>query len=381
MKILIITPTLDLSKPFSATPFLIQLYKGFYEEGHELLIIPYSGRAIPSLWWKSFPNPNYYKALFLEKILNKNKYSYNKRKVPFTPTLVRIFAKPNLENLIKKILIQENNVDAVIFISIPLNQIRGIPTNIKKIKKIPVLFYDLDIPTSLHSYPGSSFDYYPGASLHEFDSFITLSEGATPELLELGANHVDVVHVGMDPEICSPINIQKDIDFFFLGTSGRERENNIKMMISEPSKVLKNCTFVISGRKIDLDIGKASLIPMLPFSEWRRYCNRAIINLNPVRESHASYASTSTARPFELASMGCCIVSAPYDGLEKWFDTKNEILIAHSPKECIEIYRMLLNDPELRSKMGIAARKRVIKEHTSRHRVREIIDILKKMQK
>ena len=76
--------------------------------------------------------------------------------------------------------------------------------------------------------------------------------------------------------------------------------------------------------------------------------------------------------------MKSCIVSAPYQGIEKWFDVGKEILIGNSSKECIEIYQTLLDDSELRNKMGEAAYSRVKKEHTARHRAKQIIEIIKK---
>ena len=57
--------------------------------------------------------------------------------------------------------------------------------------------------------------------------------------------------------------------------------------------------------------------------------------------------ATSTSRPFELAAMQCCIVSAPYNGLENWFEIGKEILVANNSKECIEIYQMLIDDEEM----------------------------------
>ena len=68
MKILILAATLDLKKPYSATPFLLQWFKAFYEEGHQLFIIPYSGKSIESEWWESYSNPNYSKGLILDKV-------------------------------------------------------------------------------------------------------------------------------------------------------------------------------------------------------------------------------------------------------------------------------------------------------------------------
>jgi len=41
---------------------------------------------------------------------------------------------------------------------------------------------------------------------------------------------------------------------------------------------------------------------------------------------------------------------------------------------------MLIDDDEMRMNMGVAARNRVKKEHTSRHRARQIIQILEKHQ-
>jgi spore maturation protein CgeB len=61
------------------------------------------------------------------------------------------------------------------------------------------------------------------------------------------------------------------------------------------------------------------------------------VNLNVVRDEHANIFATSTSRPFELAAMRCCAVSAPYKGIEKWFEVGKEILVANSAKECLEM--------------------------------------------
>ena len=372
MKILILVSTLDLAKPFAATPWILQLFKAFYEEGHELLIIPYSGRSVPSLWWRSFENPNYYKAEILEKFLRGKSNKKNKKDSSIIPALARIFAKPKIENLVGKILQEEKNVDAMLMIGVPINQLNGLATKIKKENKIPVICYDMDFP-----FFATTFNYFKDANLTEYDSFITPSEGAVPKLQELGISNVDVVHFGVDPDVFTPISIEKDIDFLFFGNGGEFRANNLKMMISEPSKVLKY-NFVVSGRDLDIDLGQAKVMPPFSFTQWRNYCCRSKVNLNVVRETHAKVFASSTSRPFELAAMKSCVVSAPYLGIEKWFEIGKEMLVANSSKECIEIYQTLLDDSELRNKMGEAAYSRVKKEHTARHRAKQIIEIIKK---
>jgi spore maturation protein CgeB len=377
MKLLIICSTLDLSKPHGATPSLWQLFKGFYEEGHELLVIPYHGQGINTIWWRSFQNPNYYKALALEKIL---KLKFSARKIsnnPLIPGLARLIVAPKLNKIINQILRQEKNVEAILMIGVPLNQLHGLASQIRKHHSLPIVYYDLDVPTSLPSHGGFTFNYLKGVNLSEYDSIIVPSEGSIPELRDLGATHVNVVHFGVDPDVFKPVTIAKDIDFFFFGNGGSARAKNLNMMITQPSRALGS-KFVVSGRDIDVDLGSARLLPPLSFCEYRKYCCRSKVNLNIVRDLHAEILSTSTSRPFELAAMHCCIVSSPYKGLENWFDIDKEIIVSASSSECIEIYQMLINDDDLRLKMGLAAANRVKKEHTSRHRAKQIIEILRK---
>lgn len=378
MKILIICPTLDFSKPYSATPFLQQLFKGLYEEGNELHIIPYSGKSIKSKWWHAYENPNYLKGEFVGKILNISRHSAGKKNLPSIPFFARKFAIPNLKKLVKKIFSKEKDIEAIINIALPLNQLTGFVTDIKKAYNIPILYYDVDLPTSLPEHGGFTFNYYVSANLKEYDSFIITSEGSASKIKELGANSVDFLHIGVDPEEYSPLQIKKDIDFFFFGHGGTSRKNYVKMMITEPSKQL-NYKFVVGGRDYKMDIGNAKYFSSeITFPKWKEYACRSKVNLNVVHELHAKTFATSTARIFELAAMGCCIVSSPYSGLEKWFDTKKEIFEVNSTNECIEVYQTLMTNPELRKKMGFAAQQRVKKEHTSRQRARQMIEILKK---
>lgn len=370
--------TLDLKKPFSATPFLLQWFKAFFQEGHQLFIIPYSGKSIESPWWKSYPNPNYSKSEFLEKIIKFSGHKPGKKNLPFIPQLAKAFAKPALQNQIKKILNEEKNISAIINMGLPLNQLKGLAKNIKKEYGLPIFFFDDDLPTSLPENGGFTFNFYPGADLSEYDSFLITSEGTKSRLLEMGANSVEFIHIGIDPDEYKPIPIKKDLDIFFFGHGGTSRTKFVEMMISQPSKKL-NYNFLIGGRDYKMDLGNAKYFSSkINFDEWKMYSCRSKINLNVVHELHATTFATSTARPFELSAMGCCIVSSPYYGIEKWFEPNKEIFIANNSKEAIEIYQMLIDNEELRIKTGMAAQNRVRSEHTARHRIRQIIELIKK---
>ena len=380
MKIIILCATLDLKKPYSATPFLLQWFKAFYDEGHQLFIIPYSGKSVKSDWWKSYPNPNYAKGEFLEKIMKLSGHKPGKKNMPFVSNLAQIFAKPGLEKQIRKILEEEKEISAIINMGLPLNQLKGLPKDLKKDYPIPIFFFDDDLPTSLPENGGFTFNFYKGADLSEYDSFVITSEGSKQRLMEMGANSVEFVHIGIDPNEYKPIQTKKDIDIFFFGHNGNSRKKYVDMMITEPSNFLSN-NFLVGGRDYTMNLGKAKYFsPKLSFNEWRQYSCRAKINLNVVHELHAETFATSTARPFELAAMECCIVSSPYKGIEKWFEPNKEIFVVNDSKEASEIYQMLMENEDLRIKVGKAAYDRVVREHTAKHRIRQFVEIIKKFE-
>ena len=382
MKILIIVSTLDLQKPFGATPALWQLFKGFYEIGDELIVIPYSGRAIDSLWWRTYPNPTQSQSdIFLAVKTHLKSTGINLGSSLTVTKIAQSFTLPKWRKTIMNILKKEKNIDAVMLVGVPLNHFVGLPTIIKKeYEEIPVIFYDLDVPTSLPENEGFSFKYYEDSNLTEYDGFIIPSEGCAVRLKELGAREVGVVHFGVDPDVYTPVDVNQTTDIFFFGNSSPDRKKNIDMMITEPSKILSDRSFVISSRNMSGDIGNAKLIDPMIFSRLRFLCCQSKINLNSPRASHAETYCTSTSRLFELSALECCIVSGPYLGLEKWFKIGKEMYQVSNTKECVEIYNYLLDNEEERFKTGKAARVRILKEHTHRHRARQIRQFIQSLR-
>jgi spore maturation protein CgeB len=86
---------------------------------------------------------------------------------------------------------------------------------------------------------------------------------------------------------------------------------------------------------------------------------------------------TSTARPFELAAFGACMVSQPYPGIAEWFEPGREMIVLKDEKEVADIYRWLLTSDEEREHIGARARDRVLREHTYRHRAEQFIRVMK----
>ena len=118
------------------------------------------------------------------------------------------------------------------------------------------------------------------------------------------------------------------------------------------------------------------LVGDVPFNVFAQAISAARINLNITRRSHASVFASSSARPFELAAAGAAIVSNPYEGIERWFEPGEELLVVQDAGEALTAYRELLDDPAQAEAMGARARERVLDEHTYAHRARQLLSLV-----
>lgn len=416
MKLLFVVSSLDLTQPFSATPAWWQLLKALYEVGVEVIATPYQGPAIESLWWRAAPNParlqgDAFKAV-RDMVRNltpdrtpsllhgDGSKSGDAAGVPprlyamergqagednpsISDTVVRRAAQtlvaPLWERHLDRLLTQQPDIDAVIFLTVPLNQLVGVPESIIRKHSKPVLYYDGDVPASLPNMRGfaSGFRIYQGANAVEYTAFISNSKGGEAYLRELGAREVHTLFYGVDMDVFSPVAVPaQDIDLMFYGHGREYREQWVDAMISRPSQALPEAQFAVRGKNLG-DLGRAQQLPYLSFSKLREYACRSKINLCITRGAHASVYGSSSSRPFELAAMGCCIVANPYDGIELWFEPGKELIVVQSEEEALDRYRYLLAHDAERLALGAAARVRVEKEHTFRHRARQLVAIIK----
>ena len=379
MRILAVVSTLDLKYRLGCTPAWWQLLKALHENDVEVVAVPYLGDAIETLWWRTYPNawrlPGTVYYSISRRIAPKKLGSKSRIREGFARIATNAVTLPIWKRHILKILEEERDFDAVMFFNIPLNQIKGIPLEIKKRFNVKTVYYDGDMPTVLPEHVsgrGFMFDYYQGADLGEYDLFLVNSEGVMDILKERGARNVIPLHYAADPELFHPVDAKKMWDVAFFGYGSQNREKWMTRMITRPSSE-SNLSFAVGGGGFNISLGKASPIGDVPMSEFRRFCCSAKVNLNITRESHTTTCGSSTARPFELAAMGCCIVSCPYSGLDKWFKPYREMIVLSENDNIAEIYRSLVSDAKRRNEIGEAARQRLLNDHTYRARASELV--------
>jgi len=385
MKILVITSTIDLKNRLGCTPAWWQLLKAMHEIGNEVIVIPYLGNSIESLWWRAYDNPCQKESEIFNTYLKgriKAGKSPSERTLltPIAAQIIKHYIRPKWEKYLIAILKEERDTSLLLFVSVPINHLTGIPSRIKSRFHIPVVYYDGDMPTILPRYTvnrGFKFNYYESANVSEYDAFFTNSKGCVADLEKMGAKNVSPLYYGIDPDLVAPIEMEKNIDVSFFGYGSDFREEWMEKLITIPSQKMPEVRFTVAGGGFKIDLGNAEMIGDLSYSQWRQLCCRSKINLNITRWSHTNIYASSTTRPFELAGFGSCIVSQPYNGIEEWFEVGKELFVVHDADEAIEMYKMLLSSDELRQRTGELARQRVLKEHTFKHRAKQFMEVLR----
>lgn len=391
MKLLIIVSSLDLTQPFSATPAWWQLFKGLYEIGVDIVAAPYQGPAIEAPWWRAAANPARREGDLFKALRDSWQRVAGTRQTQATGSapqqesvsdrLIRRTAQtviaPRWRKHVDGILTRQPDIDAVLIITVPLNHITGLARHITERHDKPVFFYDGDVPASLPNFRGfaSGFRIYQGADPSEYTAFFSNSLGGAEGLTALGARAVHSLYYGADPDLFAPLDVPQDIDAFFYGHGREYRGEWIDALLREPSLALPDARFAVRGTRLG-DLGRVEHLPYLSFSRLREYACRSKLNLVITRKAHASVFASSSSRPFELAALGACMVCSPYEGIETWFEPERELVVVHSASEAIERYDWLLRHDEARRTIGRAARERLLKEHTFRHRARQLVDVI-----
>jgi glycosyltransferase involved in cell wall biosynthesis len=385
MKLLVVASSLDLRAAFSATPSWWQLLKALAEQGVELTVAPYQGPAIESPWWTSAANPCQRDG---DAVACLKRLVSNRSSSP-APTsgesvgdralrrLANALTKPRWQRQLVSLLEREPDTGAVLFLGVPPNHFTGVAGELRRHFGVPTFLYDGDVPASLPRYAGfrSGFKIYQGSDLWEYEAVISNSAGAAHELRELGARRVYVVYYGADPTILRRVPIQEEIDVFFFGNGAEYRQRWLQMMVAGPSRLLPEACFVVRGSGLG-DMGRARRVDQRSFREIPLLCSRSRVNVVVTRQPHATVYGSSTARPFELAALGCAMVSNPYLGVEEWFEPGREILIVRDEAEAVDAYRCLLRDQASRRALGERARRRLLQQHTYADRAAQLRALL-----
>jgi spore maturation protein CgeB len=243
------------------------------------------------------------------------------------------------------------------------------------------IFYDLDTPVTLGRLAaGETVEYLPPEGLGSFALVLSYTGGPALEALErqLGARATAPLYGHVDPTTHHPAPAQDVFrsDLSYLGTYAEDRQPILHELFIEPALAAPDERFVLGGS------GYPANFPWQPNIFFMRhvappdhpafFCSSRL-TLNVTRRDMAAYGWCPSGRLFEAAACGVPIVSDHWEGLDYFFDSGAEILIAHRRQDVLDA--LALSSAEL-GRIADAARARVLSEHSSAVRARELVALI-----
>jgi spore maturation protein CgeB len=246
-------------------------------------------------------------------------------------------------------------------------------------------FYDLDTPVTLAKLgAGEAVPYLPPYGLGEFDLVLSYTGGAALDALRrrLGAVNVAPLYGHVDPAQHSPAEPVDAFraDFSYLGTYAADRQAALKTLFLEPARLRPERRFVIGGSGYPEEFPWAeniSFVRHLPPPDHPAFFCSSPLTLNVTRSDMAMMGYCPSGRLFEAAACRVPVLSDWWEGLDSFFTPGSEILIARSTEEAVAALDLPPGDL---AALGRAARERVLDEHRSEHRARELVRLVETVE-
>lgn len=168
----------------------------------------------------------------------------------------------------------------------------------------------------------------------------------------------------------------------YLGTYSIDRQPTLNKLMLKAAKEWPEGLFVVAGPQYPPEVSwpaNVEHIEHLPPAEHKKFYNQQRFTLNVTREAMIEAGFAPSVRLFEAAACGIPIISDYWNGLETFFRLDQEILIASSTKRVLQILHDIPEEERL--KIGRSARERILNEHSSRQRAKQLAQYVYEIKK
>ncbi len=232
-------------------------------------------------------------------------------------------------------------------------------------------FYDLHGPTTLESAVAGDCPWLKPEQAGEFDLYLTCTGGPLLGHLErrLGVRTPRTLYPSADPlEHHSPASATR-YDLGYEGAFCPNRLRSVKELLLEPAAEWSEGRFVLAGSGYPDEMrlpGNVDRTDDVPLDKHDAFHGSQRFTLIATPQATARMGHCPDIRLMEAAARGTPVISDRWTGISSFFTPGEEILVVRSPREVLEILRLM---PEARRlAIRLRARKRVLAQHTPDHR-------------
>jgi spore maturation protein CgeB len=249
-------------------------------------------------------------------------------------------------------------------------------------------FYDLDTPVTLAALSaGGRVAYLGERGLRDYDLVLSYTGGrALDQLRErLGAQLVEPLYGSVDPQVHrpdrdppAPFRSAPRPALSYLGTYAPDRQPALDQLFLRPAERRPARRFVIGGAQYPTERrwpANVEYVGHVAPAGHPAFYGTAALTLNVTRAAMAAMGHCPSARLFEAAACGVPVVSDAWEGIERFFQPGEEILLA----TCTEEILAAIDRPERElSAIGRRARERALADHTADRRALDLERILER---
>lgn len=242
-----------------------------------------------------------------------------------------------------------------------------------------VVFWDVDAPATLERLENDPAD--PFHRLIPRYDFIFTYGGGAPVVRGykwLGAQECIPIYNALDPTTHYPVTPDPrfDADLGFLGHRLPDRETRVDEFFFRAAQQLPQRQFLLGGIGWETKSlpGNVRNLGHVYTADHNAFNCTPCAVLNISRASMARFGFSPATRVFEAAGAAACLITDSWEGIEEFFAPDEEVLVARNGDEVAAHVTALT--PEHARKIGLAAYRRVLAEHTYAHRAVQFDEIV-----
>ncbi len=231
-----------------------------------------------------------------------------------------------------------------------------------------VVFWDVDAPATLERVQNDPADPFRPL-IPQYDAVLTYGGGdpVVRAYAALGQPNCVPVYNALDPatHFPAPAEARFAADLSLLANRLPDREARVGRFFFDAARALPNKSFLLGGSGWGEGINlpaNVRAIGHVGVGDHNALNASAGAVLNVSRESMARYGFSPATRVFEAAGAGACLITDEWEGIGQFLTPGEEVLVA-ADGAAVAAHLAALT-PERARRIGAAARRRVLAEHT-----------------
>jgi spore maturation protein CgeB len=241
------------------------------------------------------------------------------------------------------------------------------------------VFWDVDAPATLERMREDPADTL-APLVRAYDLVATYGGGqrAVDGYTALGARACVPIYNALDADTHFPVAADPAFaaELLFVGNRLPDREQRVRHFFHAAAERRPQRTFLLGGSGwVESELpGNVRAIGHVYTHQHNVLNCSALAVLNVNRDSMAAFGYSPPTRLFEAAGAGACVITDAWEGIEMFLEPGAEVLVARDGAEVAALLEGLT--PQRARAMGLAARRRMLAEHTYARRAVQVERVL-----